>query len=239
MPGFDQAVQSSAPRSVTPFPESEAKSGTYPCSQRLQEPEPLSERLWGTRLTARLPKLVSSDGVVAVPGELARICEFLAREFPSMREDQATHAPEQIEAKRTFLGELSDQIELRHGDQTVGVLIGAPLDWSSYYVRVLAIVPAFQRPAMARRFVRECLFEPLAAQGVQRIEAETSPCNLAMSRMLLELQFHCTGQQLSERWGPMVRYTKFLDPACEKAFHRRFAGTAPPCSIGTRKEETP
>jgi hypothetical protein len=119
------------------------------------------------------------------------------------------------------------------------VIVGAPEDWSSYYIRIFAVLPAFQRPALTRRFVRECLFEPLTACGVQRLVADTSPANLAMARGFSEMHFHVTGHQLSDRWGPLVRYTKFLDPACESVFLERFGGTACPASTGMREEETP
>jgi RimJ/RimL family protein N-acetyltransferase len=119
-------------------------------------------------------------------------------------------------------------IELRHCDTTVGLLVGAPEDWSSYYVRVFALRPDFQRPELARRFARECLFAPLAERGVERVIADTSPANVAMSRLLTELHFHVTGSDLSDRWGPMTRYTRFLSARCEAEFVRKFGGGTPP-----------
>lgn len=206
-----------------------------------QTRSPLSAQLWGISLTAELPKVISSDGIVAVAGDLGRIGEFLGRVFPSMREDEAalTRSQRICDAKNSYLQDMCDLIELRQGHTTVGTMIGVPLDWSSYYVRVLAFAPDIQRPALTRRFVRECLFEPLRARQVERVEADTSPNNLAMSRGLLETHFVCTGNQLTERWGPVVRYTKFLDPAFEAAFHRQFSRAAPPCSVVQGKEDSP
>jgi hypothetical protein len=236
MPGFDDAEPSGALRSDVPI-----SNYCGPLSSRDAPREPLSAQLWGASLTADLPKTLSSDGIVAVAGELARVVEFLARVFPSMREEETalTRSQNIRDAKHEFLEHMCDLIELRHKDVTVGTMVGMPLDWSSYYVRVLAFAPKFQRTALTRRFVRECLFEPLIARQVQRIQADTSPNNVAMSRGMLEMHFVCTGNQLSERWGPLVHYTKFLDPAFEQAFHRQFSGAAPPCSTAQRKEETP
>jgi hypothetical protein len=203
----------------------------------------MSARLWGLDLNKGLPRLLSHDGVEATPGDVSRVRAFLAHEFPHFGEESLGATPSEsiLDAKRWYLSTACDVIELRHGTQTVGAIVGAPEDWSSYYIRIFAVIQAYQRPALTRRFVRECLFEPLANHHVERVVADTSPLNLAMARGFSELHFHVTGHQLSDRWGPMVRYTKFLDPACEAAFQRRFAGIAAGGSANTRtrKEEPP
>ena len=193
----------------------------------------------GLPLGEYLPYVLSNDGVEAAVGEMARVRDFLAREFPSLTEEGLGSTPqrETLEAKLVYLNTKCDLVELRHRDRTIGILVGEPEDWSSYYVRMFAVVSEYQRPSLIRRFARECLFGPLTRQNIQRVTSDTSPANLAMSRILTELHFHVTGHQLSERWGPMVQYTKFLDPACEAAFHARFGRAAPPGSNGARKEK--
>jgi hypothetical protein len=188
----------------------------------------LSNKLWGLDMTNGLPCVLSSDGVEAVAGEFGRVVAFIAEQFESLTEDTAAQPHESTKAaKQWFLGSASDLIELRHAGRTVGVLVGAPEDWGSYYVRMFAVSPAFQRPGMIRQFARKCLFGPLRAHHVERVVADTSPSNLAMTRLFSELRFHVTGHQLSDRWGALVRYTKFLDPACERSFCARFAGSTP------------
>lgn len=216
-----------APRAASALPGSVPtdRSGTY----RSVPPQTLSARFWGADLAHDLPRVLSRDGVQALRGEIGRVGEFLKQTFPTFTEEElgADLSPRMIEAKGHYLRTASDLIELQHLGRTVGVLVGAPEDWSSFYVRILAFLPEYQRPALTRRFVRECLFEPLAARGVERIVAETWPTNIAMTRGFTEMQFHVTGHQLSERWGALVRYTKFLDPAREAAFEKRFAGALP------------
>jgi hypothetical protein len=215
------------------YPSEPVHSATAPIA--------LSNRLWGLDLYERLPQVLTHDGVTAQRGELSRVRAFLAAEFPSLTEEAFSATPSEmvLRAKRTYLETTCDLIEISHRGQTVGVVVGAPEDWSSYYIRIFAMKQAYQRPALIRRFGRECLFERLAEHEVQRVLADTSPANIAMSRTLSELHFHVTGHQLSDRWGPLVRYTKFLDRACEDAFLKRFAGTAPPGSAGSRKETEP
>jgi hypothetical protein len=191
--------------------------------------------MWGFSFNDQLPRQLSDDGVAAFAGDFTRIGRFLNEQFSVFSEEAQGSVPNYIVRNRKFeyLRGDCDLIELRLNDETIGALIGAPEDWSSYYVRVFAMQREFQRPGMIRRFIRECLFTPLAKHGVERICADTSPSNVAMSRLLTELHFHVTGSHLSERWGPLVRYTRFLSPACEAEFRRKFGGGAP--ADGPRK----
>lgn len=187
-----------------------------------------SARLWGFSICDDLPRKVTSDGVQAVVGDWNQIQRFVHEQYAMFTEEGLGAAPNafaQRSKQAYFTG--CDLITLTHNNKMVGLLVGAPEDWSSYYVRVFALLPEYQRPALTRRFVRSCVFEPLARRGVERVVAETSPANVAMSRLLSELGFVVTGNQLTDRWGPLIRYTKFLDPACEAQFHRRFGGGAP------------
>jgi hypothetical protein len=206
------------------------------CPER-SAPRSLTYRLWSFDLCEGLPYEVG-QGVVAQRADLNSVREFLSAEYPSLTEEALASAVQVgiNSAKRRYLETACDLIELRHAGQTVGVMVGAPEDWGSYYIRIFAVKRSYQRPRLIRRFCRDYLFARLRAHDVQRVVADTSPANVATSRMLSELQFYVTGQQLSDRWGPLVRYTKFLDSACEEAFIKRFAGTAPPGSKGRRKE---
>lgn len=236
MPGFNHA----------PLPLAATVHASSPANAEVAAATPrplvsLSAKLWGLDLGEGLPRVLSHDGITAMPGDLTRVRSFLAAEFPSFGEETLGASPFEsiINAKRWYLGSASDAIELRLADRTIGVLVGAPEDWSSYYIRVFAVIQLYQRPALIRRFGRECVFEPLALHHVERVVADTSPTNLAMARCFSELHFHVTGHQLSDRWGPLVRYTRFLDPACEAAFLKRFAGIAAGGPTRTRKEEPP
>lgn len=221
-------------------PEPCAETRTHPRLTQAGTP-PLSAQLWGLDFSALLPRTVSSDGTQATLGDLGRIRSFLTESFPSLTEEAlGNRSPAFVsDAKRRYIATTCDLMELRHDGKTVGAIVGAPEDWSTYYVRIFAVARRFQRPALMRKLIRECIFEPLRACGVQRIAADTSPANRAMARLFSELKFHVTGQQLSERWGPMVRYTKFLDAACEAVFFERFAGTAPPAGAENNQETKP
>jgi hypothetical protein len=176
-----------------------------------------------------------------MPGDLGRIRAFLANEFPTLTEEGLAAAPLDpllADTKRWYLGQACDLVEMQKDGETIGAMIGAPEDWSTYYLRIYAVSPRYQRPILTRRFY-ECMVEPLLACSVQRVVTDTSPTNASAARRLSEMNFHVTGQQLSDRYGPLIRYTKFLDPTAEAAFVARYAGSAPPRKSATssRKEE--
>jgi hypothetical protein len=226
MSGCDAASVSTGAYADDAFADLAEQSGTF----RSPAARTLSDAFWRLDLTRDLPRTITKDGVEVMPGEFDRIRGFLAREFPSLTEEGLAAAPldpQLADTKRWYLGHACDLLELRKSDETIGVMIGAPEDWSTYYLRVYAVAPRHQRPILSRRFA-ECVVGPLVACGVQRIVTDTSPTNAAAALRLSEMRFHVTGQQLSERYGPLVRYTKFLDPAAEAAFVSRYAGSAPP-----------
>jgi hypothetical protein len=241
MPGLDHSASTAPCGHVTSDAAaaelSAEQSGTF---SRFTAEQTLSAKIWGFDLCKDLPRVLSSHGVQAQRGDSQRVRAFLLREFPTLTEEALGAEPSEAvqDAKRWYLRTACDLIELQHDGETVGAFIGAPEDWSSYYVRIFALLPRYQRPALIRRFIRECVFEPLRAARIERVIADTSPANIAMTRCFSEQSFYFSGHQLSERWGPLVRYTHFLDPAREAAFLKRFAGTAPP-GRRTRKEDTP
>jgi hypothetical protein len=57
---------------------------------------------------------------------------------------------------------------------------------------------------------------------VERVDVETSPSNLATMHIMNRFRFNVTGQVLSERWGALVKFSKFLDGDCEKVFLRQY-----------------
>lgn len=193
-------------------------------------PQTGSYRLWGLDFASELPPLEIQHSACVKVTQLDVVLSFLQREFPALLESRAStlQAPQAVAAKHRYLQYDSDLIEISVADQPIAVFVGAPEDWSSYYVRMFAVNPRVQQRGLIRRFVRECIFAPLEQHGVERVVAETSPVNVAMLRMFAELKFQPTGHQLSERWGPLVRHTKFLDAGCESAFRARFAGQTPP-----------
>jgi hypothetical protein len=78
------------------------------------------------------------------------------------------------------------------------------------------------------------LFERLRLAGVERVEADASPANFASLQTLLRNRFNVTGSVLSERWGALVRLTRFLDDDATGVFLDQFCDGVRPQQAGRR-----
>lgn len=188
----------------------------------------LSSSLWGEECFSHLPlTLEGRKTMSAVRGDWNQALEFLAR-FPQLREETQDRAISQnmAYAKRRYLRTYCDLLELRCDGETVGLFIGAPEDWSTYYCRILAFDPQRTARPLIRKLFNACLIDPLTRLGVERLVGDTAPTNAIMNRWFMDLGFQITGQKLTERWGPFVQFTKFLGTQQQQAFSRRFGQNA-------------
>jgi hypothetical protein len=196
----------------------------------------MSQRLWNLDWRSVLPwHFDDGRADFATPEEaLPFIQEHYAAIFGQNELEGRFLPSPTTEAKRRFFQEM-DYFILRVGDRDAGILMGHPSDWTSYYVRSAALLPAFRDRHLLTQFgLRIC--EPLRAAGVERIEAECSPANVPMARLLTGQGYLVTGSVTSERWGVVLRYTKFLSEDASAAFMRQY--TAMPFSK-RRQENTP
>jgi hypothetical protein len=135
------------------------------------------------------------------------------------------------QAKERFCREM-DVFLFREAATTVGVLMAHPCDWSTYYMRTAGFLPAYRGKNLLSRCV-EATYEPLRAVGVERVEVECSAANAVVVRMLAGLGFVITSTTNSERFGAMVRFTKFLREDAEAVFLRQF------CAVGMQRVKAP
>ena len=109
-------------------------------------------------------------------------------------------------------------------DHMVGVFVGTLSDWSTYYLRNVAILPEFQGQKIFQCFL-EYFVDCLEDAGVDRVEGEISVSNLINIHNLIKLGFFVSGQVLTERWGAMVRLVKYLNMKHEHVFLSQFSHT--------------
>jgi N-acetylglutamate synthase-like GNAT family acetyltransferase len=185
----------------------------------------LSQRLWGIDWQNELPIAVTQDGRVRAEfSTLVESLPFINAHYRSIFEHNAAspfQAAGLTDAKATYYREVADFFEFKCDGRTVGLLIGTPVDWSSYYLRSAAVLPEVQGKKIIQRFL-PLLFERLRVAGVERIEADTSPSNMATLHLLTRLRFNVTGTALTERWGANVHFTKFLSDDGENIFLRQY-----------------
>ncbi|MEW6055688.1 MAG: GNAT family N-acetyltransferase [Bdellovibrionota bacterium] len=213
--------------SFSPTPHSE-----YQLILSAQEPkaEParsLACKLWGVDWTRHYPVRLTSSATVVEATSFGQVAEFLKQNiqaiYRSNQEDQAFLFSGQHAAKSAFYEECSDSFVFRsqQDGRVIGVFIGNVLDWSSYYLRYTAILPEFRRQGIFAEFV-EGLVEVLKAYPVERVEADVSPNNHPQVHLLNRVGFNLSGTLLTERWGALSRFTKYMKPANQAVFLNQF-----------------
>jgi RimJ/RimL family protein N-acetyltransferase len=188
----------------------------------------LSEQLWDLDWASLLPLQLGDDGLVARYASFEAVQPFIAENYASIFEEErlSPFSVRPHSAKTRYMALTGDFIEFSLGGEPIGVFVGMPTDWSTYYIRTTAVLRQHQGRAAPQNFFR-ALFPLLRACGVERVELDTSPSNIAMMHIVTRLRFNPTGTLLSDRWGALVRFTKYLDDHGEGTFLRQFcAGVA-------------
>ena len=182
--------------------------------------ETLSKRLWDLEWSEHLPW--NFDGISVEPGTFEDALPFMQEHYADIFgvHSDRFFAETMTEAKRRFWAEM-DIFIFRAGAETVGISAGHPSDWSSYYIRTFAILPAYRERRFATEF-DNAVGNTLAKVGVARVEAECSPADAPMMRLFLREGYLATATANSDRWGALVRFTKFLGEDASKAFRRQY-----------------
>lgn len=176
----------------------------------------MSERLWDLQWTAW-----SIDDVTVEPCTFADAMPFIAEHYPRIfPAANRFFAEKMTPVKHRFYAE-SDVFLFRASDKVVGIFIGHPTDWATYYLRTTAILPEHRGHGLFGKFV-EALSRRLRDCGVQRIEFDTTPANVAINRVMMGLGAIVTGTLNTERWGALLRQTIHLEPEAAEVFERQF-----------------
>ena len=196
---------------------------------------PLSRLLWDLDWSKHLPIFVAQHGIRFEVSNFDKCRKFLVEHFEKIFPDEADSAFRQLDnldAKARFY-RLSDVFEYIHEERTIGVVIGAPTDWSTYYCRTTAILPEYQSRGLGDAWF-ELLFGVLGTYGVQRIEGDVAPTNSRMLRLLTRNEFQIMGNLLTDRWGAVTRVTRFLSRERGELFQRQFCPGFVPRTCGRR-----
>lgn len=186
----------------------------------------LSKRWWGVDWSAAMPWL--HDGLVIRSGALEDALPFIRDHYGAIfgeRDPRFLEDP-MCARKERFYRE-ADVFVIEDAGRTVGLQIAHPTDWSTYYIRSLALLPAVRGRGVLEAMTLR-MAEVLAAAGVERIEGETAPNNGACVVAQTRLGYVITGTTNTERWGTLVRLTKFLREDAAGVFQRQFCGGAGP-----------
>jgi len=189
-------------------------------------PRPDSETLWGLRWSDHAPW--HYDDVSIDASCLAEALPFVSEHYDTIfgAGRGRFYADAMTPAKRRFY-ERCDVFVFRAEGNVVGVSFSHPTDWSSYYLRSTAFLKSWQGRHGMRRMI-DRLSGPLRGVGCDRIECEVSPTNAVIMRMLIGEGWIATGNVHTERFGALVRMTRFLRPEPADVFAERFGATSNP-----------
>jgi RimJ/RimL family protein N-acetyltransferase len=187
----------------------------------MQEGSTLSERIWDIEWSSILPWTFES-GVICERVPIDRVLPFAKEHYEKIFASATSSffQEEQGDSKLRFYRE-ADVFLYREGTTDIGFAISHPTDWSSYYLRMMAVLPEHQDRHVGTEWT-VAVMRVLKKHGVGRFEIETAPANHRVIHGLNKLGFMVTSTTQSERWGVMLRYTKFLDERAETDFVHRY-----------------
>ncbi len=185
----------------------------------------MSEQIWGLDWRRHFPRSMTPQGVLARVSSYAEVAEFARRNFATIYQNDVDDGRflwlESGDAKHRYYQAAGDFFAFEDRGQVVGVYVCTPVDWSSYYIRNISLLPSYEGQMLMSKmttYVIACLSE----YGVDRIEADVSPANLPNIHILTRLRFNITGTVMSERWGALLHFTRHLSSRHERAFLTQF-----------------
>jgi hypothetical protein len=185
----------------------------------------LSRQLWGLDWNRLTPW--KFDDVDVEMGTIADALPFMAEHYGGIfgsGDEAARFLHEPMTPAKMRFSELSDVFLFRSEQRLFGIMLAHPTDWTTYYIRSTAFLPEFRNKKVMMRFVHT-MCEHLRGAGVRRLETEVSPSNQATQHAQMSDGWMVTGTVTSERWGAMLRWTKYLHEDARSTFLRQFCIT--------------
>jgi GNAT superfamily N-acetyltransferase len=190
----------------------------------------LSARWLGLNWEEHLPWTLAGVRVelAAIEDALPFIRDAYPTIFRAPEGDDRWLADPMTEKKIAFYRE-ADVFVVRDGGRCIGLQIGHPTDWSSYYVRTVALLPEYRGRGIVAQLTAR-MVEVLRDAGIERVEGDVPPANVANMVAQTRLGYVATGVLNHDRWGAMVRLTRHIAERADDVFRRQFCmGTWPRC----------
>lgn len=199
---------------------------TQPNRRRSDPSGRLSEAVFGIDWSELVPCCLGSGAGTMRLADYAEVGAFLSANRKSLLDPEVTgsvFAPlGDGPAKARFCERVLDPFLIEADGEPVGAFLGQAWDWSTYYLRYLAVLPSHRgRGAVASVIERFADF--LARYGFQRMEADVSISHRSQLRRVVACGFYPMGTLHSERWGALVHLVRFLDAKPETVFLGQFS----------------
>lgn len=109
----------------------------------------------------------------------------------------------------------------KDGNKKIGWFAGYLEDFETFYLRNVALLPKWQNKGIYSKF-QEALIEYVKKLGYQKISCHEKATNLYMLRLQMKFGFFIVGHENHDRWGNLLRLTKFLNKKREKNYIENF-----------------
>ena len=209
-------------------------------SQREKEVRiPLSTQLFGIDWNKYFPYEIPNSPLVLKYSSYEESFDFLANNFAKIDDGNEISFPVvqdgTPEAKKRFYQTAGDFISCYDGDKLVGAFVGNPVDWSSYYFRGAYVLGEYRKYKAFRSWITQVL-NILSTHNVNRAFVEVASSNLICVHTFNKLGFNVTGTRVSERWGSLLYFAKFLNTDSERLFlDRHCVGIRPQLNSPSQK----
>lgn len=179
----------------------------------------LSALLWELDWQSHFPMAISQDSLSVEVADFEQVRHFLKSSL-TLIHGVATSPffwTETNEAKSRYYESTADMFRFQKEGETVGLFIANPQDWSTYYIRYMGLLPQYQGRGIFHEFLPRFIAS-LNHSPIRRIEIDISASQSAQIHLLNKLKFIITGNLNSERWGTLLRLTRFIDENCQEIF---------------------
>jgi hypothetical protein len=171
------------------------------------------------------PVTLENTQIDVIPCENQLAYEFITNQLAPLFHSNPDHRffietlnPNKLRFMQAFV----DSFFFRNAlGETVGVFLGNLSSWNTYYLRYCGLLPNYQGRHLYPKFIRY-LIQVLSQFHIDKLETDISPSNLRSIRANTSLSFMTSGITLSENWGSLLRFTKYIAHENEKTFIRQF-----------------
>lgn len=190
----------------------------------------LKKFLWDLNWESYFPHLEKEIGISTHCSTFQEFIQFINENHSEIlvadTPDVGFLGREISDAKIQYYRNFGNFFIFKEQDKKIGVFLGTPLDWSSYYLRYTWILPEYRGRKFYQKFL-EYFLACLKEEGVERAEGDIPPTNGRHIHIFSKLGFKINGLNLSERWGTTLRLTRFLSARHDDVFMRQFIGPEP------------
>ena len=184
-----------------------------------------SEHIWDFSWSDYFPIVLNDADIVVEKSSDEDVLKFARENFATIYGSEFNKSSflwfDTSEPKNTYYKIAGDFFVFKDGQKTIGVFVGTPLDWGTYYLRNVSILPEYQGRKIYQKFLRRFL-NYLEELNLERIEGEISPANSASIHVLLKFGFTISGINLSERWGTLLKFVKYTSLKHHEVFFKQF-----------------